>query len=63
MDHPSVLLAVGLPVRFQPAAGLPVRFQPADGGSAALPRTGQHLLAGQAASTEPGLLPPPLTAR
>jgi murein DD-endopeptidase MepM/ murein hydrolase activator NlpD len=53
MDHPSVPLA----------AGLPVRFQPADGGPAALPRNGQHLLADQAASTESDLLPPPLTAR
>jgi hypothetical protein len=52
MDHPSVLLA----------AGLPVRFQPADGGPAALPGNGQHLLADQAASTEPDLLPPPMTA-
>jgi murein DD-endopeptidase MepM/ murein hydrolase activator NlpD len=38
MDHPSVLLA----------AGLPVCFRPADGGPAALPRNGQHLLADQA---------------
>jgi murein DD-endopeptidase MepM/ murein hydrolase activator NlpD len=53
MDHPSVLLA----------AGLPLRFQPADGGPAALPCNGQHLLADQAASTEPGFLPPPMTAR
>ena len=53
MDHPSVLLA----------AGLPSRFQPADDGPATLPRNGQHQLAGPAASTEPDLLTPPLTAR
>ena len=53
MDHPSVLLA----------AGLPFCFRPADGPPAALPRNGQYLLADQASSTEPGLLPPPLITR
>jgi hypothetical protein len=38
MDHPSVLLA----------AGLPVRFQSLDGGPAGLPRTSHYLIAGEA---------------
>jgi Peptidase family M23 len=39
MDHPSVLRAAGLPVRFRPG-----------GGPAVLPATGQHLLAGEPAA-------------
>ena len=37
MDHPNVLLA----------AGVPVLFQPGGSGPALVPRTGEHLLAGQ----------------